>query len=130
MGALEYKPLDMNALTKALEETTAKQTSSKSHSVYFSSETWNLFWDIIRPKIIDLHGVKPLGVGLYEAIVFDDISQYKRFNLVVYSNSALLKPPMYIELDDFEKVTDTLVRFSVNHKFVLEYSDWKLECYK
>ena len=89
-----------------------------------------MFWDIAGPKIIDLHGVKSLGYNLYEAIVFDDISQYKRFKLVVYSDSASLILPFAIKLDNFEKVTDTLVRFSVTPKFVLEYSDWKLECYK
>jgi len=120
----------MNALTKALEEITAKQTSSKQFNFYTGTEGWDMFWHIVGPKHVNLHGIKQIATNLYEAIVFDDISEYNKFNLVVYSNSASLKPPMCIELDDFEKVTDTLVRFSVNHKFVLEYSDWKLECYK
>lgn len=120
----------MNALTKALEEISSKQASSRQFDLYTGSEFWDMMWDIVCPKNVDLHGVKALGFNLYEAIVFDDISEYNKFNLVVYSNSAELKPPMCIELDNFEKVTDTLVRFSVNHKFVLEYSTWKLECYK
>lgn len=130
MGVLEYKPLDMNALIKALEEITLKQVSSKQFNFYTGSEGLDMMWDIIGRKKVDLYGVKALGFNLYEAIVFDDISEYNKFNLVVYSNSAELKPPICIELDDFEKVTDALVRFSVNHKFVLEYSTWKLECYK
>lgn len=130
MGVLEYKHLDMNALTKALEEIAAKQASSRQFNFYTGSEGVDMLWDIVGTKNVDLHGVKALGFNLYEAIVFDDISEYNKFNLVVYSNGAEIKPPMCIELDDFEKVTDTLVRFSVNHKFVLEYSTWKLECYK
>lgn len=120
----------MNALTKALEEIAAKQASSRQFNFYTGSEGVDMLWDIVGTKNVDLHGVKALGFNLYEAIVFDDISEYNKFNLVVYSNGAEIKPPMCIELDDFEKVTDTLVRFSVNHKFVLEYSTWKLECYK
>ena len=130
MGVLEYNHFDIKALTKALEEITAKQTSSKQFNLYTGSESWDMFWDIVRPKHIDLHGVKQIATNLYEAIVFDDISKYNRFNLVVYSNSAELKPPMCIELNDFQRVTDTLVRFTVNYTYPLECSTWKLECYE
>ena len=71
-----------------------------------------------------------IATNLYEAIVFDDISEYNKFNLVIYSNGAEIKPPMCIELDDFQRVTDTLVRFTVNYTYPLEHSTWKLECYE
>ena len=120
----------MNALTKALEEITAKQIPNKSFNLYVGAESFDLFWDIAGPHEINLHGIKQIATNLYEAIVFDDISQYNKFNLVVYSNSAELKPPMCIELDDFQRVTDTLVRFTVNYTYPLERSTWKLEGYR
>ena len=81
------------------------------------------------PKYIELHGIKQIATNLYEAIVFDDISKYTRFNLVVYSNNAEHKPPRYMKLDNFQRVTDTLVRFAINYTSSLEHSICKLECY-
>ena len=43
-------------------------------------------------------------------------------------NGPDLKPPYCIELENFERVTDTLVRFSVESKFNLKYATLKLEC--
>ena len=89
-----------------------------------------MFWDIIGSKYIELHGIKQIDTNLYEAVVFEDLSEYNKFNLVVYNNSAKFKPPLCIELDDFQRVTDTLVRFTVNYTYPLERSTWKLECVK
>ena len=124
-----YKPFDADELTKILMKNTAR-VPKKTFNFYCGAETLDLFWDIIVPKCIDLHGVKLLSAHTYEAIVFDDISKYNRFKLIIYSNSAIDKPPFMVDIDKLERITDTLIRFSLNSKYNLENSDWKLECYE
>lgn len=115
-------------------------------------ESWSFpIWDLKIKHPIKLRGVQVINVGLdkyeYEAIVFDPIPKCSEYLLKVnffetqpknttsyteFKNSInFMKPSsradcVFVELDDFEIVSDTCVRFHLSHRWDPELYDFAL----
>lgn len=115
-------------------------------------ESWSFpTWDLTIKHPIKLRGVQIINTGLdkyeYEAIIFDPIPKCSEYLLRINffenqpkptmsymefkNNVTFMKPSsradcIFIELDDFEIVSDTCIRFRLSRLWDPELYDFEL----
>ncbi len=115
-------------------------------------ENWSFpTWDLAIKHPIKLRGIQITNTGLdkyeYEAIIFDPIPKCSEYILKINffenqpkstmsymefkNNVTFMKPStkadcIFVELDDFEIVSDTCIRFRLSHLWDPELYDFEL----
>ena len=106
---------------------TSKEISSQFNQEYIDFN-WHddIYWDVIYPIYIDIYGVQAnpmVTYTCYEAVVFDNISDSDCEEVLLMSDDLeIIKRPIF----DFEKVTDTLVKFRMEAYFSPDIYDFRL----
>lgn len=89
-------------------------------------------WDFVVPKFVIIQGVQIVNIELksitYEGIVFEDLSKYRCDDSCTLFSSDL-KGFASAHIIDFTRVTDTLVRFTLNDNYNPEIYDFYLAFY-
>lgn len=109
-------------------------------------ESWSFpTWDLAIRHPIKLRGIQIINIGLdkyeYEAIIFDPIPKCSEYLLRInffenqpkstISYMEFMKPSsradcIFVELDDFEIVSDTCIRFRLSRLWDPELYDFEL----
>lgn len=111
-------------------------------------KTWSFTWDLVLKHPVKLRGVQIINTELdkyeYEAIIFDPIPKCNehilRINffeqdtltfLELQNNIRFLTPTnraecIFVQLDDFEIVSDTCIRFRLSRRWDPELYDFEL----